>query len=157
LIPHKIYNMKNLFETNAYNEILQRLDKLTPASQRQWGKMDVSQMMAHCSEPLYIALGDKQGKRTLMGFLFGKIAKKSIVGEQPFKRSLPTAKEFLVSGQKDFNAEKEKLKGLINRFYAAKDTMPAVSKHFFFGEMTAAEWSQSTYKHLDHHLQQFGV
>jgi len=149
--------MKNLFETEAYKEIQQRLDKLKPDAQRQWGKMDVSQMMAHCSEALHIALGDKQGKSTLIGFLFGKMAKKSIVGEQPFKRSLPTAKEFLITEQKDFKAEKEKLKGLISRFHAAKDTMPAVSKHFFFGNMTAAEWSHSTYKHLDHHLQQFGA
>jgi hypothetical protein len=41
--------MRNLFEPEAVQEVMNRIEQLKPASQRQWGKMDVAQMMAHCS------------------------------------------------------------------------------------------------------------
>jgi hypothetical protein len=39
--------MRSLFEKESAEELLSRIDKLQPAIQRQWGKMDVAQMMAH--------------------------------------------------------------------------------------------------------------
>lgn len=35
--------MKNLFQPEAVDEVISRIDKLQPASLRQWGKMDVAQ------------------------------------------------------------------------------------------------------------------
>lgn len=149
--------MKNIFEPDSYNEIMQRIDKLQPNAQKQWGKMDLAQMLAHCSEPLYIALAEKPGQGGgLMALLFGKMAKKTVLEEKPFKHGLPTAKDFVQNEPKDFNTEKERLKGLVARLYAGKDTMPT-RKHPFFGQMTPAEWSRAMYKHIDHHLRQFGV
>ena len=49
--------MKNLFEREAVDEVISRIDTLQPATQRQWGKMDVAQMMAHCSAALDMASG----------------------------------------------------------------------------------------------------
>ena len=148
--------MKNLFETDTYNEIMLRIDKLKVDAPRQWGKMNVNQMLAHCSEPLYLALGEKQGKRSLMSLIFGKMAKKIVLEEKAFKQSLPTDKNFIIAETKDFSTEKEKLKGLVARLYAGKETMPT-RKHHFFGQMTPDEWARSMYKHIDHHLTQFGV
>jgi hypothetical protein len=42
--------VKNLFEPAVYTEITERVNRLSPESQRQWGKMTVSQMLAHCKE-----------------------------------------------------------------------------------------------------------
>jgi len=44
--------MKNLFELGAVQEVMTRIEQLKPSSQRRWGKMDVTQMMAHCSAAL---------------------------------------------------------------------------------------------------------
>src|SRR5580692_6607051 len=49
--------MRNLFEKEAADEVCGRLDKLQPETPRQWGKMDVAQMMAHCSAALDMASG----------------------------------------------------------------------------------------------------
>ena len=41
--------MKSVFERNSVDEILNRIDKLNPDTKAQWGKMSVSQMLAHCN------------------------------------------------------------------------------------------------------------
>ena len=59
--------MKNLFEPGAVQEVMTRIEQLKPSAQRQWGKMDVAQMMAHCSAALEMASGKIVAKRTLLG------------------------------------------------------------------------------------------
>jgi len=63
--------MKNLFEPGAVQEVMTRIEQLKPSSQRQWGKMDVAQMMAHCSAALEMASGKLVAKRTLLGRIVG--------------------------------------------------------------------------------------
>ena len=58
--------MKSLFEPSASAEIENRLAKLTPHSQRQWGKMDPAQMLAHCNEWMDMAAGRAAGCRTIL-------------------------------------------------------------------------------------------
>lgn len=148
---------KNLFEPSGANDIFQRLSRLGPDSKPRWGKMTVSQMLAHCGTSFEVALGDKTLKRSWIGFLFGKMAKKQMVNEKPFKQNLPTAPEFLVKNDRNFEEEKQKLEVLIHRILAADKDVIASSKHPFFGAMTGDDWGVLGYKHLDHHLRQFGV
>jgi hypothetical protein len=89
--------------------------------------------------------------------LFGKLAKKSVVGEKPFKRNLPTAPSFIVKGEKNFEEEKAKLLELVNTFASGGEKGLTKDPHPFFGAMTPREWDTSQWKHLDHHLRQFGV
>jgi hypothetical protein len=149
--------MKNVHEPAISQEIIQRFEKLTPASQRQWGKMDVAQMMAHVSSALEINLGDREGKRGLMAKLFGKMAKKSVTNEKPFKQGLPTDPSFVVTDSRDFNKERERVIALIKRLSASDPEKLAANAHPFFGKMTAQEWNNLNYKHFDHHLRQFGA
>jgi len=149
--------MKNIHEPATLQEIINRFEKLTPATQRQWGKMDVAQMMAHLSNALEGSLGDRAQKQVFIGKIFGGIAKKSITNDKPFKQSLPTAPDFLVADPKDFNKEKQRLTTLIKRLSAAKPETLATQVHPFFGRMTAQEWDIVNYKHIDHHLRQFGA
>ena len=148
---------KNLFDRSAADEILQRIFKLNADSKPLWGKMNVSQMLAHCQIVSQIALGDTTLKKSFMGFLFGKIAKRQLMKEQPFKQGLPTAPEFIVKDSRNFEAEKQKLEVLVHRFVAADQEVIAKNKHPFFGNLTAGEWGILNYKHLDHHLRQFGA
>jgi hypothetical protein len=149
--------MKNLFTSTVNQEVVDRINKLTPDTKALWGKMTVAQMLAHSQAPLHVALGDKQFKGGLMAFFFGKIAKKQLVKEEPFKRNLPTAPSFVVKGDRNFNEEKTALVDLVRRFGKSDAEEIARRLHPFFGKLTAEEWNLLQYKHLDHHLSQFGV
>src|SRR5215213_1800083 len=148
--------MHTLFEPTTANEIINRLQSLQPTTQAKWGKMNVAQMMAHCQAPIEVYFSEKKMKRGFMGLLFGKVAKKKLFSEKPWPKSLPTAKEFLIADQKEFQKEKDKLVSLINRFATEGYTVTA-STHPFFGKMSSQEWALLAYKHLDHHLKQFGA
>lgn len=149
--------MQSIFEPAAANRIIDRIDKLQDGAPGQWGKMSVSQMLLHCQQPVKVALGELQLKHSFIGKLFGKMAKKSLLKNEPFKKNLPTAPEFRVKSQPAFNQEKQALKSLVQRLQAADQDAIAARVHPFFGKMNAAEWGVLNWKHLDHHLLQFGV
>jgi hypothetical protein len=149
--------MKSIFNQDDKNEILRRLDELQPNSKALWGKMNVSQMLAHCIAPTKISTGDIQGKRNVFGILFGKMAKKRMVSEEPFKKGLPTDPSFVVKHTPDFYATRNELKALTEKLYATDKKELEQRKHPFFGKMTIDEWGWLSYKHFDHHLRQFGV
>ena len=98
-----------------------RVAGLKPDAQAQWGKMQVAQMLAHCQVPLQTALGEVTMKRTLIGRLFGGLAKKSLVSEKPFGKGLPTDPRFRVKDPRDFGTERARLLGLFDRFVAGED------------------------------------
>jgi hypothetical protein len=147
--------MKNLFHNTAYSEILDRINSLTPQSQGKWGKMNVAQMMAHCCNQIEAAFGDKQLKPNFILGLIGPLFKKKLYEDKPFTRSLPTDKSFIVTGERDFEKEKARLTGLIKRFFEDQGTVIGSKRHPFFGNLSSDQWAMGTYKHLDHHLQQF--
>lgn len=146
--------VKNLFEPSVKQEVIDRINKLTAQSQRQWGKMDVAQMLAHCQMPLGVAVGKHKLKGNFFIKLIGPLFKKKLFGEAPYKQNLPTDKSFKMTDPKDFEKEKQNLIGMINDF---SETSMSDEPHPFFGKLTKDEWSKGTWKHLDHHLQQFGV
>jgi Protein of unknown function (DUF1569) len=146
--------IKNLFEPSVKQEIIDRINRLTPQTQRQWGKMDVAQMLAHCQMPLGVATGKHTLKRNFFLSLIGPFFKKQLFNDKPFKKNLPTDKSFIMTNERDFEKEKLALIEMINKFSA---TTMSGEPHPFFGKLTKEEWSKGTWKHLDHHLQQFGV
>ena len=149
--------METLFQLTAAGEILNRLEKLQPDAKPLWGKMNVSQMLAHCQVPLQASLGEKQLKRTFMGLLFGKIGKKQVLKPEPFKKNLPTDPRFVIKNTPDFTTEKQQLSSLIQKFSITNSEEVAARPHPFFGKMTSDEWGWLQWKHLDHHLRQFGA
>jgi hypothetical protein len=146
--------VKNLFDSAAKQDIINRINKLTPDSKALWGKMNVGQMLAHCQMPIGVADGTHKLKRTLFGKLVGPMVKSMLYNDKPFKRSLPTDKSFLMTDPKDFEKEKQKLLAMVSNF---SETSIVNETHTFFGKLTKEQWSKGTWKHLDHHLQQFGV
>ena len=146
--------MNSLFDPAEKQNILNRIQKLTPGSQAQWGKMNVAQMLTHCQQPLRVVYGEMKLKRNLMGVLFGKMIKRMLLKDEPYKPSLPTAKEFIITDSREFENERKKLIDLVKRF-----STDQISKdpHPLFGTMTPAEWDFMQWKHLDHHLRQFAV
>ena len=149
--------MKNLFEKEAVEEIISRIDALQPTFQRQWGKMDAAQMMAHCSAALDMASGRLNLKRVLIGRLLGPFVRPIFSNEKPFSRNNPTAKELVFSTPQDFQRERELLREKIRQFHEGGEAKCTRHPHPFFGPLTPQEWSRGMYKHLDHHLRQFGA
>lgn len=146
----------NLFEPTASEELLSRLRHLTATTPPQWGKMNAAQMMAHCQATFQVYFGELKLKRSLVGFLFGNMAKKKLFGPRPWVRNLPTAPEFRITGERAFQDERERLENYIHRFAEEGHTVSAPA-HPFFGNLSAQEWALLAYRHLDHHLRQFGV
>lgn len=149
--------MESLFNATENQEFIARIGRLTPETTPQWGKMKVAQMLAHCQVPLRAAVGDVKFKRGLMSKLVGGLVKKRVLGPTPFKQNLPTDPNFIVRDERQFEPEKERLLELVQRFQQGGPEGLTREAHPFFGKMTAAEWDRLMWKHLDHHLRQFGV
>lgn len=147
--------VKNLFDPEVKQEIIERINTLTPQSPRQWGKMEVAQMLAHLQQPLEVALGIRTIKGSFFMNLILPLFKKTLWDEKPWKKGLPTDATYITTGKlKEFVAEKAKLLELVSRF-EEKDIN--LEKHPVFGRMNKEQWSKSAWKHIDHHLKQFGA
>jgi hypothetical protein len=149
--------MKNLFEHDTVEEVISRIDGLQPASQRQWGKMDVAQMMAHCSRTMDMASGTVNPPRMFIGRLIGPIFRPIFTNEKPFGKNAPTDKELRIADQKEFALEQEQLKQKVRQFHESGAAHCTRHPHPFFGSLAPDAWSRGMYKHLDHHLRQFGA
>jgi hypothetical protein len=150
--------MKSLFEPACVQEVKRRLSALSPSQQRQWGKMNASQMLAHCSLGIEMAAGETRPRRVLVGRILGPaIRPMALRDEEPMRRNSPTARELVVIGDdRDIEAEQKRLSVLIDRFASAGAAGCTSHPHAFFGSLTPDEWAILMYKHLDHHLRQFG-
>lgn len=147
--------IKNLFDPAVKQEIVDRINKLTPQSQGQWGKMNVAQMLAHVQMPIGVALGTHKIKGNWFMKLILPFFKKILYNEKPYKQGLPTDKSFVMTGTtKDFEKEKALLLDMMAKFSEANMIN---EKHPVFGRLSKEQWSKATWKHLDHHLRQFGV
>ena len=150
--------MKNLFNPAMADVVRARITRLKPESERQWGKMNPAQVLAHCSGALEYAVGDKLPPRMFLGRIIGGMVKKKVLGnDEPLGRNSPTAKDLVIQDQRNFESERNRLCGLIDRFTAGGPAGCTAHPHTFFGPLTPDEWAILMYKHLDHHLRQFGV
>ncbi|MFY0713876.1 DUF1569 domain-containing protein [Seonamhaeicola sp. NFXS20] len=150
--------MKSLFEPEAHKEILNRLKKLKVTTKPQWGSMNASKMVKHCHGPIEVAMGKTELNANLgfMKKLVFKLFKSSLYNDKPWKQGIPTAPEYVVRDNPNFKVEKEQLITLINEFHSLKNKTDWID-HPLFGKLTTEQWGQAQYKHLDHHLKQFGV
>jgi hypothetical protein len=151
-------NWKNLFDEKESKEAVDRINNLSPETQHLWGKMDVAQMLAHLNVAYELVYTDKHPKpKGFKKFMIKLLAKNMVVGPKPYKKNIRTAPMFLIADQRDFEVEKKRLVD-----HLAK-TQQLGASHFdgkeshAFGPLTTKQWNTLFSKHLDHHLQQFGV
>jgi hypothetical protein len=150
--------MKNLFEAATVDEVKTRMLRLRPDSGRLWGKMNAAQAVAHCAAGLELAMGDRRPPQLWLGRILGWIVKPMALGsEAPMRRNSPTVPSIVVADERDLGAERDRVGALIERFAAAGPAGCTTHPHSFFGRLTPQEWAVLMYKHLDHHLRQFGV
>jgi len=146
--------MKTIFDKSTRDELISRINKLDESSPIQWGKMNVYQMLKHCTLWEEMSHGRKKYKRAFIGRLFGKVAlKKLLKNEDPMSRNAPTIPELRVTGTGDVAAEKMKWVALLEEYEYFSNTDFV---HPFFGKITKEQTGYLSYKHTDHHLRQFG-
>jgi len=150
--------MKSLFNTEDFSEIKNRINSIDDNSKAEWGKMNSGQMLKHCQAPFNVVNGTIEFK-TKVGFLkkmVFKMMKPIMYNEKPWKHNIPTAREFIINTTVDLNTEKENLAQLVDSFHERKEQKEWLP-HPIFGNFTTEQWGKMQYKHLDHHLRQFGV
>jgi hypothetical protein len=150
--------VKNLYEPATAAEVKARIAQLKPDSPPQWGSMNAAQGIAHCCGGMEWAVGDTVPPRMFVGSIIGKMIKPMVLKDDaPMRRNSPTAKTLLVADQRELGSEQDRLRKLVERFASAGPSGCAKSAHSFFGKLTPDEWAILMYKHIDHHLRQFGV
>lgn len=149
--------MKTLFDPIINAEILNRIERLNSSSKPKWGKMNVEQMLTHLYLSLQVNFGEIELKRGLLGLFFSGISRNILLGEKPFPKHLPADKKVLAKEVSSFSSEKKKVENSIKMYLESGPEGLSKKPHNILGKITTEESSFLSYKHLDHHLRQFGV
>jgi hypothetical protein len=150
--------MKNIFNQADTAEVIARINKLSPSSQALWGKMSVGQMLAHCNVTYEMVYDNiHPAPNAVMKFILKLFVKNVVVSEKPFKKNSQTSPAFIITDSKDFEKEKKRLIDYINKTQKLGDAHFEGKESNSFGALSKAEWNNMFYKHLDHHLSQFGA
>jgi len=144
----------HLLQDDTYEQVRHRIGTLTPQTARVWGKMDVAQMLAHCAEVLEVTNGKALQHTPWFFRLIGPLIKRVIISDKPYRRNSPTHQQYVMADSKNFERERTRL---LDALAALRAAGPRPLQHPIFGAMTADEVGWAAYKHLDHHLQQFGA
>jgi hypothetical protein len=148
--------MKTVFDKSTRDELITRINKLNQDCKAQWGKMNVYQMLKHCTLWDEMILHNKKYKRQFIGLLLGRILLRNEMKDGiPMRRNNPTIPELVIKERYgDLEVEKSKWSSLINEY--SNYSLPDHSfVHPFFGKMTREQIGYHAYKHTDHHLRQF--
>jgi hypothetical protein len=147
--------MKTMLDIFDRDALVARIAALTGAEKPLWGKMNVSQMVEHCIRWEEMMAGEMKIKHKWLGYLFGKMALNGMIkDDEPLKHGVPTFKELTVL-EVDGDFEKQRAKW-IRLLSACPRAGVDVYRHPFFGRMTREQTGRIAYKHVDHHLRQFG-
>lgn len=150
--------MKNIFTKEITEGVVARIEDLTSQTQPIWGKMSVAQMLAHCCVTYEMVYTDKHPKpNAFTRFMMKTLIKNIVTSEKPYVKNGRTAKQFVITDSKNFETEKKRLIDFITKTQQLGEQEFEGKESHSFGKLTAKEWNNLFYKHVDHHLRQFGV
>ena len=150
--------MKNIFQEEGVNEVINRINKLSANSKPEWGSMNAGQMLAHCNVAYDLDFLEDQPKaKGLKKFMLKLFLKSLVVGEKPYSKNSRTSPDFLIADEREFDVEKSKLVTNMHKVQKLGESHYDGRESNSFGELTAKEWNNMYFKHLDHQLKQFGV
>jgi hypothetical protein len=148
----------NFLTPSDNTALVARIQALKPNSLRQWGKMTAGQMVVHCTDQLRVSRGDKAVTSTRIPNFIKPLVKWLLISRmKAFKPGMRTLKELDseagMTAPTTFEADRATLLNLLKTDEYGPDGV----EHPVFGHLTAQEFGEVTWKHLDHHLRQFGV
>ncbi len=148
----------NIFQQETVSQIMERINKLNPNSKANWGKMNVGQMLTHCNVTYEMVYTDKHKKpNAFLKFILKKLVKNKVVSDKPYPKNGKTAPQFIIKNEKNFDIEKQRLIDYIEKTKNLGESHFEGKESHSFGVLSSYEWNNMFYKHLDHHLNQFGV
>jgi hypothetical protein len=152
--------MKNILNEKEFRLIEKRIQSLTEQSVRQWGKMQPAQMLAHCSDQVRLALGQKEPheKPTFInrniaryvGLWLPRIPIKNM------KAPVDMDQQYYGTVSLDIETEKSSLIELLMHIRSLPEER-VLHPHPMFGKLNRRQWGRFMFVHIDHHLRQFGV
>jgi len=147
--------MKSIFNPHDHLELHERVQRLTTTQKPHWGRMTPLQMVAHLSDSLRMASGELEVAPKKVPLRFSPL-KQVVLYFLPIPKGLPTSPELMARKPGDLSFEvaglREEINGLVER--GAEALAPS---HPAFGRLSAKQWGVLIYRHMDHHLRQFGV
>ena len=150
--------MKNIFKKEVTNEVIERIEKLTSNSQPLWGEMSVGKMLAHCCVTYEMVYTDKHKKPNgFVKMMLKLFVKNAVVSEKAYAKNGKTAPQFIIKEDKNFDAEKQRLIDFMIKTQELGESHFDAKESHSFGKLSVSQWNNMFYKHLDHHLKQFGV
>lgn len=151
--------LPDIFSKDVTETIIERINLLTSTTTPKWGKMNVAQMLAHCCITYQYVYEPEKFKRPniFMSWILKTIVKNAVVNEQGYKPNTRTGPDFLIIDERDFETEKSRLIQFLRRVQHDGRHSFDGKASFSFGKLTAIEWNNMFYKHINHHLNQFGV
>lgn len=147
--------LPSIFNPQTTQNHLSRLDKLSPNSAPQWGKMNSAQMLAHLN--VAYKAGEEPKKSFFTQLMMKLFVKNIVVSEKPYPKNSRTAPEFIISDPCDFEKEKALLIANIKDIETKGEKYFSNRENPAFGVLTSQEWSNLFYKHIEHHFEQFGI
>lgn len=136
--------------------LIKRVQRLQPDTLPYWGSMNVREMLAHCADALRNATGELPIAVRNLPLARTGLVKWLMIDVIPFPKGAPTARELREREPGDIDAERAALIALFERF-APEQVTTTFAPHPLFGELTPKQWGKLAYKHVNHHLRQFGV
>lgn len=150
--------LPNIFSKSITDDIILRIQQLNSNSKPKWGKMNVAQMLAHSNVTYELIYENKHPKpNSFVRFLLKLFVKNKVVSETKYQESLNTAPQFIIKEKKDFEVEKARLIAYLQKTQQLGEQEFDGKESHSFGTLTKDEWNNMLFKHIDHHLRQFGV
>ncbi len=150
--------LPNIFSKDVSDNVISRINQLAPTTQGLWGKMNVTQMLAHCNVTYEMVYDTKHPKPNFfVGLILKLFVKNKVVSEVPYQKNGPTAPAFIIADNRDFEQEKQRLIAFISKTQQLGEASFDQKESHSFGKLSKTEWNNMFYKHLNHHLGQFGV
>jgi hypothetical protein len=148
---------KNFFDPETYDSLRRRLESLTDETTPEWGRMSSAQMLAHCAEVSEVAAGKPLVGTPWFVKLARGLIKRMVLSEKPYPRGTGTHPQYVIRNPVDFEEEKARLLSVLAKLYDRGPEGAEQTPHELFGHMSGEDSGWVAYKHLDHHLTQFGV
>lgn len=150
--------MKVLFDAEVRATLEARVRALRPDSPRKWGRMSPHQAVCHLSDGFRVVLGEKTAapRTNLFSPVLRMVALYVPLQWPHGVQTLPEVEQGIGgTPPTEFERDKADLLALIARFSALRDQQ-RWPEHSMFGRMGRRAWGSWGYRHLDHHLRQFG-
>ncbi len=149
--------MQTLFDPKAREQVLARIARLSPEARARWGRLTVDRMVVHLVDGLKVAFGESESEFQ-PGILSTRLGRWMVIDAPiPWPRGKVDAPEvfFRTDPSADFERDRDTLHDYVERF--ARGPEQVWGRSPLLGNLGPEQWARLNWRHIDHHLRQFGA